>query len=95
MGFTDTFRHLYPERIKFSFWDLRDKARKENKGWRLDYIVCSKWVTLQANCLIESEVHNEYWGSDHCPVSATFDFTKVDLNGFQKEQVERQEQEQE
>jgi exodeoxyribonuclease III len=79
MGFTDTFRFMYPDRIKFSFWDIRDKARKENKGWRLDYMVCSKWLETK---IIESEIHNEFWGSDHCPISAKIDFSDIDLPGF-------------
>lgn len=68
MGFTDSFRYLYPGKIKYSFWDIRDKSRKENKGWRLDYILCSKWIE---NRCLEAEIHTEYWGSDHCPVSVT------------------------
>lgn len=79
MGFTDSFRYLYPGKIKYSFWDIRDKSRKENKGWRLDYILCSKWIE---NRVIEAEIHNEYWGSDHCPISVTMNLLDVDLVGF-------------
>ena len=32
--------------------------------------------------MVDSEIHNEYWGSDHCPVSATIDSTKIDLQKF-------------
>ena len=32
--------------------------------------------------VIDSEIHNEYWGSDHCPVSLTLDVTKIDLEQF-------------
>jgi len=79
MGFVDTFRELYPGKIKYSFWDIRDKSRKENKGWRLDYFLVSKHLKP---CLVDAEIHNEYWGSDHCPVSLTIDETKIDLEEF-------------
>jgi exodeoxyribonuclease III len=79
MGFTDTFRELYPGKIKYSFWDIRDKSRKENKGWRLDYVMISNSAM---HAVKDSEIHNEYWGSDHCPVSMTLDATKIDLKQF-------------
>ena len=79
MGYVDSFRSLYPSKIKFSFFDIRDKSRKENKGWRLDYILCSKW--LEGN-LKEADIHGEYWGSDHCPISLTIDVSKIDLESF-------------
>lgn len=79
MGFIDSFRDLYPGKIKYSFWDIRDKSRKENKGWRLDYIMVSKSIK---DTLVDADIHNEYWGSDHCPVSMTLDETKIDLDEF-------------
>jgi exodeoxyribonuclease-3 len=81
MGFTDSFRYIYPSKVKYSFWDIRDKSRRENKGWRLDYILCSKW--LEPN-LKEAEIHCEYWGSDHCPVSCTIDVSNIDLKAFKE-----------
>lgn len=81
MGFCDTFRELYPGKIKYSFWDIRDKSRKENKGWRLDYNVVSKAILP---CVKESEIHNDFWGSDHCPVSLTLDIDMVNLTEFKQ-----------
>ena len=40
-GFIDTFRHLYPETIKYSWWSYRAGARGNNIGWRIDYFLCS------------------------------------------------------
>lgn len=82
MGYTDSFRYQYPGKIKYSFWDIRDKSRKENKGWRLDYVVISKWLDKNIK---EAEIHGEYWGSDHCPVSLTIDVQNIDLLGFQEQ----------
>lgn len=84
MGFVDTFRHLYPGKIKYSFWDIRDKSRRENKGWRLDYVLTSKFII---DAVTDSEIHNEFWGSDHCPVSITIDISKIDLAKFREYQM--------
>lgn len=70
-GFTDTFRHIYPDAEgAYTWWSYMNKARDRNIGWRIDYIMMSDRLAdrLQA-VTIESEV----LGSDHCPVTATFD----------------------
>ncbi|HHM20845.1 MAG TPA: exodeoxyribonuclease III, partial [Bacteroidetes bacterium] len=37
-GFTDAFRHIHPEKVEYSWWTYRFNARKNNKGWRIDYL---------------------------------------------------------
>src|SRR5690606_20542989 len=64
-GYIDTFRHFYPDTIKYSWWSMRGGAREKNIGWRLDYFLASS--TLQ-NRFKSAEILNEYYGSDHCPV---------------------------
>lgn len=66
--FVDTFRHLHPNTVKYSYWNLRSGARNRNEGWRLDYFVTSKFM-LPA--VVSSEINDEYHGSDHCPLSLT------------------------
>lgn len=67
-GFIDTFRHLYPEQITYSWWSYRFHAREKNAGWRLDYFVAS----ARLNDRIEdAKIHTEIYGSDHCPVELT------------------------
>lgn len=64
-GFIDTFRALYPDTVKYSWWSYRFKAREENAGWRIDYFLISERLKERMeNALI----HNEVYGSDHCPV---------------------------
>ena len=66
MGFLDTFRHLYPTQRKFSFWGARgNDMRGSDRGWRLDYMVISKDHT---DLVVDSSIHKEFEGSDHCPV---------------------------
>lgn len=64
-GFTDTFRKLYPETIKYSWWSYRFRARENNAGWRIDYFVVSDRLMDK---VVDSKIHNEILGSDHCPV---------------------------
>ncbi len=36
-GYIDTFRNMNPDKIKYSWWSYRFKARERNAGWRIDY----------------------------------------------------------
>lgn len=65
-GFTDTFRYFYPDKANiYSWWSYRFSARVKNAGWRIDYFITSK--RLDGN-LKGAGIHNEIFGSDHCPV---------------------------
>ncbi len=66
-GFVDTYRHLHPETVKYSWWSYRAGARGKNIGWRIDYFLASQ--RLAEKQLLGAEIHNEIMGSDHCPVS--------------------------
>ena len=65
LGFIDIYRHLYPDKVNYSFWTYFGDARQNNSGWRLDYFVISE--------VLVSRVKNIFYdrfiiGSDHCPV---------------------------
>ena len=65
-GFTDSFRHLYPDlEGAYSWWSYRFKAREKNVGWRIDYFVVSDDIK---NKIKESSIRSDIMGSDHCPV---------------------------
>jgi exodeoxyribonuclease III len=66
-GYVDTFRHFYPDAVKYSYFSLRAgrKNIEENKGWRLDYFVTDKGLVGK---IIDSQILNEHEGSDHCPI---------------------------
>ena len=67
-GFVDIFRKLNPEKIMYTWWDQRFKARDRNIGWRIDYFVIDeKTVDL----VEDTDIWNEFYGSDHCPVVLT------------------------
>ncbi len=66
-GFTDSFRHLYPDVTDaYSWWSYRFHAREKNVGWRIDYFVVSNRI---AEKIREAKIHADVFGSDHCPVS--------------------------
>lgn len=64
-GFKDTFRTLYPDVERYSWWSYRFQARQKNIGWRIDYFVVSE--RIMAN-VVDSKIHTDILGSDHCPV---------------------------
>ena len=41
-GFTDTFRRLYKDKVQYSYWSQRFRAREKNMGWRIDYFLVSQ-----------------------------------------------------
>ncbi|MBO7079119.1 MAG: exodeoxyribonuclease III [Bacilli bacterium] len=69
-GLIDTFRYLYPDVIKYSWWSYRAFARVKNVGWRIDYFLVSK--DLKDN-IIDATIENDIYGSDHCPVTLKID----------------------
>lgn len=65
-GFTDTFRHLYPdEKDIYSWWSYRFSARERNAGWRIDYFIASERLNGKIK---DAKIHTDIFGSDHCPV---------------------------
>ena len=65
-GFTDAFRHLYPEKILYSWWSYRFQARAKNAGWRIDYFLVSNRIKEQ---ITQADILTDIQGSDHCPVT--------------------------
>lgn len=66
-GFTDSFRYLYPDQTEiYSWWSYMRQARANNAGWRIDYFIVSNQIK---NEIKQASIHNEVFGSDHCPVS--------------------------
>ena len=65
-GFIDTFRYFYPDREGiYSWWSYRFRARENNAGWRIDYFIVSEALKDRLKSV---DIHNEIYGSDHCPV---------------------------
>ena len=64
-GFIDTFRHFYPDIVKYTWWSYLGAARSKDIGWRIDYfIVNDEYIKNIEDAFIYSDV----LGSDHCPI---------------------------
>ena len=69
-GFVDTWRFQNPDEIKYSWWSYRFNARANNAGWRIDYFLVSDNIKEK---ITGTGIHNEIFGSDHCPVELDLD----------------------
>ncbi len=65
-GFVDIFRQRNPDKVQYSWWTYRFKARERNIGWRLDYFLIS---TSLVDRVVDVIIHENVLGSDHCPVT--------------------------
>lgn len=67
----DTFRYLHPDTVKYSWWSNFAKSRERNLGWRIDGFLISRSLSKK---LKDADIHSEFMGSDHAPVSLTISF---------------------
>ena len=68
-GWTDVFRHFYPEKKDaYTYWDMKTFARERNVGWRIDYFFSTPEML---NRIKSIEILETVLGSDHCPVQIT------------------------
>ncbi|HAW51271.1 MAG TPA: exodeoxyribonuclease III [Flavobacteriales bacterium] len=70
-GLVDSFRILHPDRIEYTFWSQRFKARERNVGWRIDYFLVSERVKENIK---SAEIYGDVMGSDHCPIGLELKF---------------------
>ncbi|MBC6415143.1 MAG: exodeoxyribonuclease III [Bdellovibrionales bacterium] len=71
-GYIDVYRHFYPNKKDvYTWWSLREKARANNKGWRIDHICLTPYLIP---CVKSINILDKQLGSDHCPVLMEIDF---------------------
>lgn len=68
--FIDTYRNEHPKTAKYSWWDMKTRARDRNIGWRIDYFFVSHQLLKKVK---RARIHDKILGSDHCPVSLELD----------------------
>ena len=64
-GFVDTFRHLYPAEVKYTWWSYMRNAREKDIGWRLDYFLVDEGFL---DAVQDATIYSNVMGSDHCPI---------------------------
>ena len=67
-GFTDTYRHFFPDRVQYTWWSYMGKARENNVGWRIDYFIVNNGFTDKVS---DAVIYDDIMGSDHCPIGLT------------------------
>ena len=65
LNLIDTFRYKHPEVVKYSYWSYRNQAKKNNKGWRIDYFLVSNSIKKKIK---QSDILIDVVGSDHAPI---------------------------
>jgi len=65
IGYIDSYRYFYPNKVIYTWWSYLSKAREKNIGWRLDYFVVSKKLEQKME---NAKILNGIYGSDHCPI---------------------------
>jgi len=64
-GVVDTYRHFYPNEIKYSYWSFVIDGRNKNIGWRIDHFLVDHRIMPAVK---DAMIYEQYHGSDHCPV---------------------------
>ena len=71
-GFTDSFRHIYPDKEEqYTWWSYMGHAREKNIGWRIDYFIVSNDAKTKIQ---DAYIFPDIYGSDHCPIGLKIDF---------------------
>lgn len=69
-GYIDTFRYFCQEPKQYTWWSYRFHAREKNIGWRIDYQCVNPELIKKVK---GSEILNQIFGSDHCPIQLTIE----------------------
>lgn len=65
-GYIDVFRYFNPDKIKYTWWDVKTRSRERNVGWRIDYFFVHKSMLESVDNLF---IRDSVLGSDHCPIA--------------------------
>lgn len=65
VGYIDTWRREHPDKVQYSYWDMKSRARDRNVGWRIDYFFVSP--NLEKG-IKKTDIFDDVLGSDHCPI---------------------------
>ncbi len=65
LGYIDIYRLLNPEKVEYSWWDMKTRSRDKNVGWRIDgFYVDISFIRNIKDTIILGNI----MGSDHCPI---------------------------
>jgi exodeoxyribonuclease-3 len=65
IGLVDSFRKFNKDKVQYTYWNMRFRAREKNLGWRIDYFMVSERLM---NHVKDAFILDQVMGSDQCPV---------------------------
>ena len=69
LGFHDAYRHIYPEKEGYTFWDYTSGAWQKNNGMRIDhFLVSSSLINIVKDVKINKFPRGRQKPSDHTPI---------------------------
>jgi len=69
LGFHDAYRHIYPEKEGYTFWDYTSGAWQKNNGMRIDhFLVSSSLINIIKDVNINKYPRGKTKPSDHTPI---------------------------
>jgi exodeoxyribonuclease III len=72
LGFIDSFRYKYPDKVAYTWWSNRANAWANNVGWRIDYQILTPDL---APTIKEITIYKDTKFSDHAPLIVDYDYS--------------------
>lgn len=70
LGLTDSFRHLHPDSIQYTWWDYRMHMFRRKLGLRIDHILISDALLPQVQHIwVDENARSWERPSDHAPIT--------------------------
>lgn len=71
--FIDVFRHQYPTKVQYTFWDFFQNSFTRNRGWRIDHILATPPLADRCQAVdVDLTPRRAETPSDHTVVWAEF-----------------------
>ena len=69
LGFHDAYRHIYPDKEGYTFWDYTSGAWQKNNGMRIDhFLVSNSLINIIKDVKINKYPRGRNKPSDHTPI---------------------------
>ena len=69
LGFHDAYRHIYPDKEGYTFWDYTSGAWQKNNGMRIDhFLVSNSLINIIKDVKINKYPRGRTKPSDHTPI---------------------------
>ena len=77
LGFHDAYRHIYPDKEGYTFWDYTSGAWQKNNGMRIDhFLVSNSLINIIKDVKINKYPRGRTKPSDHTPIEIKFTTTR-------------------